>query len=200
MKKAPPKKTVLKSPASLSNRPGLQDLKPTSPSFSIVGMGASAGGLEALEQFFKKVPHACGLAFVIVQYLDPTQKGMLVELRQRGTSMPVIQIRDRMVIAPDHVYAIPPNKDLSILHGVLHLLEPAQPRGLPLPIDFFFRSLAADLRNLSIGVILSGMGSDGTLGAREIKEKGGAVFVQKPSSAKFDSMPVMAASLEMAEE
>jgi hypothetical protein len=87
---------------------------------------------------------------------------------------------------------IPPNRDLSILHGVLHLLEPAEPRGLRLPIDFFFRSLAADLQNLSVGVILSGMGSDGTLGAMEIKEKGGAIFVQMPAFAKFDSMPVRA--------
>jgi two-component system CheB/CheR fusion protein len=168
------------------------DLRPNPKSFPIVGVGASAGGLEALEQFFKKVPAGSGLAFVIVQHLDPTQKGMLVELLQRKTPIRVLQITDGIAIEPNKIYVIPPNKDLSVLHGVLHLLEPAEPRGLRLPIDFFFRSLAADLQTLSIGVILSGMGSDGTLGAREIKEKGGAVFVQKPESAKFDSMPVMA--------
>lgn len=155
----------------------------------IVGVGASAGGLEALEQFLAHVPAGCGLAFVIVQHLDPTRKGMLVELLQQTTAMPVVQIKDRMKVEPDHVYIIPPDRDLSVLHGRLHLLEPVEPRGLRLPIDFFFRSLADDQREFGIGVILSGMGSDGTLGARAIKEKGGAVFVQTPASAKFDSMP-----------
>src|ERR1700692_96891 len=161
-------------------------------SFPVVGIGASAGGLEPLEQFLAHVPKACGLGFVVVQHLDPTHKGILVELLQRNTPMQVVQIKDRMKIEPDHVYVIPPNKDLSILHGVLHLLAPAAPRGLRLPIDFFFRSLAADRQERSIGAILSGMGSDGTLGLRAIKEKAGAVFVQTPASAKFDSMPRMA--------
>ena len=129
------------------------------------------------------------MAFVIVQHLDPTHKGILVELLQRTTPMPVVQVRDRQKVAPDHVYVIPPNKDLSILHGVLHLLAPAAPRGLRLPIDFFFRSLADDCQARSIGVILSGMGSDGTLGLGAIKEKAGVVFVQTPASAKFDGMP-----------
>jgi len=94
-----------------------------------------------------------------------------------------------MKVEPGHVYVIPSNRDLSIMHGVLHLLEPAAPRGLRLPIDFFFRSLADDQQERGIGVILSGMGSDGTLGLRAIKEKAGAVFVQTPESAKFDGMP-----------
>jgi len=157
--------------------------------FPIVGIGASAGGLEALEQFLRHVPERTGLAFVVVQHLDPTHKDMMVELLSRATAMKVVQVRDRLKVKPDHVYVIPPNKDLSILHGVLHLLPPAAPRGLRLPIDFFFRSLAADLRDRSIGVILSGMGSDGTLGLRGIKEQAGAVFVQAPASAKFDAMP-----------
>jgi two-component system CheB/CheR fusion protein len=155
----------------------------------IIGIGASAGGLEALELFLRNVPEKSGMAFVIVQHLDPTHKGIMVELLQRATSMPVAQVKDRMKVEPDHVYIIPPNKDMSILHGVLHLLDPASPRGLRLPIDFFFRSLADDLRDKSIGVILSGMGSDGTLGLRAIKEKAGVVFVQEPASAKFDGMP-----------
>ena len=162
---------------------------PASGNFSIVGIGASAGGLEALEQFLKHVSPACGLAFVVIQHLDPTRKGLLVELLQRVTVMPVVQIKDQMKVEPEHVYVIPPNRDLSILHGVLHLLEPAAPRGLRLPIDFFLRSLAADQQEQSIGVILSGMGSDGTLGLRAIKEKAGAAFVQAPDSAKFDGMP-----------
>lgn len=168
-------------------------------SFPIVALGASAGGLEALEQFLGHVPKECGLAFVVVQHLDPTHKGMLAELLQHRTAMPVVQIRDRMKIEPNHVYVIPPNKDLSILHDVLHLLEPAAPRGLRLPIDFFFRSLAVDRQERSIGVILSGMGSDGTQGLQAIKEKAGAVFVQTPTSAKFDSMPRMAIDAGLAD-
>ena len=157
--------------------------------FPIIGIGTSAGGLEALEHFLSHVPKGSGMAFVIVQHLDPTRKGIMPELLQRTTGMKVIQVKDRTVVQPNCVYVIPPNKDMSILHGVLHLLEPTSPRGLRLPIDFFLRSLAQDRQEHSIGVILSGMGSDGTLGLRAIKEKGGAVLVQDPASAKFDGMP-----------
>ena len=158
-------------------------------SFPIVGIGASAGGLEAIEQFLRHLPDGSGMACVVVQHLDPTQKGMMVELLQRATALKVLQVKDRMKVEPDHVYVIPPNQDMSILHGVLHLLAPAAPRGLRLPIDFFLRSLADDQRDNGIGVILSGMGSDGTLGVRAIKEHAGVVFVQTPASAKFDAMP-----------
>ncbi|OGU13064.1 MAG: chemotaxis protein CheB [Geobacteraceae bacterium GWC2_53_11] len=157
--------------------------------FPIVGIGASAGGLEALEQFLGNVPDKCGMAFVIVQHLDPTHKGIMAELLQRTTGMKVVQVKDRMKVEPDCVYVIPPNRDMSILHGVLHLFEPTTPRGLRLPIDFFLRSLAEDLRERSIGIILSGMGSDGTMGLRAIKEKAGLALAQDPASAKFDSMP-----------
>ena len=157
--------------------------------FPLVGIGASAGGLEALKLFLGNVPPESGMAFVIVQHLDPTHKGIMAELLQRDTAMNVIQVKDRTMVRPDCVYVIPPNKDMSILHGVLHLFAPAAPRGLRLPIDFFFRSLADDQQDRSIGVILSGMGSDGTLGLRAIKEKAGVVFVQEPASAKFDAMP-----------
>jgi len=129
------------------------------------------------------------MAFVIVQHLDPTRKGIMPELLQRATGMKVIQVKDRTRVEPDRVYVIPPNKDMSILRGVLHLLDPVSPRGLRLPIDFFLRSLAQDQQDHSIGVILSGMGSDGTLGLRAIKEKAGVVLVQDPSTAKFDGMP-----------
>ena len=149
-----------KLPTPLSNAaPGT-----TSRPFPIVGIGASAGGLEALELFIKNVPKDSGMAFVIVQHLDPTHKALMVELLQRVTSMKVMQVKDRTRVQPDCVYVIPPNKDLSLLHGVLHLLDPMAPRGLRLPIDFFLRSLAEDAKEHSIGVILSGMGSDGTLG------------------------------------
>ncbi|TSA46976.1 MAG: chemotaxis protein CheB, partial [Deltaproteobacteria bacterium] len=167
--------------------------------FPIVGIGASAGGLEALELFLGNVPEKCGMAFVVVQHLDPTHKGIMVELLQRATPMPVVQAKDRMKVEPDCVYVIPPNRDLSILHGALHLLEPTAPRGLRLPIDFFFRALADDRQDRSIGVILSGMGSDGTLGLRAMKEKAGVVFVQSPASAKFDGMPKSAIDAGLAD-
>jgi excisionase family DNA binding protein len=169
--------------------PAARPARTQGASFPIVGVGASAGGLEALEQFLRPLPDKCGMAFVVVQHLDPTHKGMMAELLQRSTPMKVTQVKDRQKVEPNHVYVIPPNKDLSILRGVLHLLDQATPRGLRLPIDFFFRSLAEDLKERSIGVILSGMGSDGTLGARAIKEQAGVVFVQALTSAKFDAMP-----------
>ncbi|MFT3843255.1 MAG: chemotaxis protein CheB [Myxococcaceae bacterium] len=172
--------------------PALSELnvsRPAPPAVPIVGIGASAGGLEALEAFLRNVPAGCGLAFVVVQHLDPDHKGALVELLQRSTSMPVTQAVDRIKAEPEHVYVIPPGNDMSLLHGVLHLLPQAQPRGLNLPIDFFFRSLAEDQQEHSIGVILSGMGSDGLLGLRAIKEKAGATFVQDVRSAQFSGMP-----------
>ncbi|MEI6916171.1 MAG: chemotaxis protein CheB, partial [Armatimonadota bacterium] len=157
--------------------------------FPVVGIGASAGGLEALEQFLRNVPENCGMAFVIVQHLDPTHVGIMPELLQRATAMKVIQVRERQRVEQNCVFVIPPNKDMSILHGVLHLMEPMAPRGLRLPIDSFLRSLAEDLQDLAVGVILSGMGSDGTLGLRAIKEKAGLALVQDPATARFDGMP-----------
>ena len=134
-------------------------------------------------QFLAHVPADSGMAFAIVQHLDPIHKGMLPELLQRATTMKVMQVTDRTKVQPDCVYVIPPNSDMSLLHGTLHLLAPAAPRGLRLPIDFFFRSLAEDQHERSIGVILSGMGSDGTLGLRAIKEKAGITLVQDPATA-----------------
>ncbi len=185
-----------KSSPSLRQKKNTKATRKTAPvaasassSFPIVGIGASAGGLEALDQFLGRVPKRSGMAFVIVQHLDPTRKGIMGELLQRATSLKVIQVKDRTTVRPDHVYVIPPNKDMSILHGVLHLLKPTAVRGMRLPIDFFLRSLAQDQQERSVGVILSGMGSDGTLGLRAIKEKAGVVLVQEPTTAKFDSMP-----------
>ncbi len=199
-----------RKPASLKKQkpagPGPQGTPPKEgghrslrAAFPIVGIGASAGGLEVLDIFLGKVPKGSGMAFIIVQHLDPTHKGMMAELLQRGTAMQVIQVKDRTRVKPDCVYVIPPNSDMSILHGVLHLLAPVAPRGLRLPIDFFFRSLADDRQDQSIGVILSGMGSDGTLGLRAIKEKAGVVFVQEPASAKFDGMPRSAVDAGLAD-
>ena len=187
-KRAASQKQTPARPGPQGTPPEEGDQRSLRAAFPIVGIGASAGGLEALELFLN-VPEGSGMAFVIVQHLDPTHKGIMAELLQRATAMKVVQVKDRTRVQPDCVYVIPPNKDMSILHGVLHLLDPVAPRGLRLPIDFFFRSLADDRQERSIGVILSGMGSDGTLGLRAIKEKAGVVFVQEPASAKFDGMP-----------
>ncbi len=158
-------------------------------SFPIVGIGASAGGLEALEQFLGNAPEDSGVAFVVVQHLDPTQKGMLPELLQRVSKMEVFQAEDMMKVKPNCVYVIPPNKSMSVFKGALHLFDPIEARGLRLPIDFFLRSLADDQKENAVGVILSGMGSDGSVGIRAIKENNGIVMVQEPDTAKFDSMP-----------
>ena len=179
------KPAKLKSTASLKEKTSDSE----TGQFPIVGIGASAGGLEALDQFLGNVPENSGMAYVVIQHLDPTQKGMLPELLQRITRMKVFQVRDRMAVKPNCVYVIPPNKSMSILKGVLHLFEPIESRGLRLPIDFFLRSLADDRQEQSIGVILSGMGSDGSTGLRAVKEKNGIVMAQDPATAKFDSMP-----------
>lgn len=160
--------------------------------FPIVGIGASAGGLEALEQFFSNMSADTGMAFVVIQHLDPTHVGILPELLQRVTSMHVQQAIDGLAVEPNSVYVIPPNKSLSVLNGHLHLLVPVESRGLRLPIDFFLKSLASDRLQNSIAVILSGMGSDGSQGLKSIKENNGIVLVQEPKSAKFDAMPLNA--------
>ena len=157
--------------------------------FPIVGIGASAGGLEALLAFLGNVPEKSGLAFVIIQHMEQRSKSVLVELLQRATPMKVVQVKENTSVQSDCVYVIPPNKEMSIEHRVLRLFDYAVPHTLHLPIDFFFKSLADDQQESGIGVILSGMGTDGTLGLRAIKGKGGVVFIQEPSSAKFDSMP-----------
>ncbi|MBU1617081.1 MAG: PAS domain-containing protein [Candidatus Margulisbacteria bacterium] len=158
-------------------------------SFHIVGIGASAGGMEALKQFFTNMPPDNGMGFVIVTHLDPTHKGMMPELIQRYTKMPVAQAEDGMRVQPNKVYIIPPNKFLSILHGTLQLFDIIDPQPLRLPIDYFFRQLALDQLDRAVGIILSGMGTDGTLGIRAVKEKMGLVMVQDPRSAEFNSMP-----------
>ncbi|HET6718074.1 MAG TPA: chemotaxis protein CheB, partial [Rhodocyclaceae bacterium] len=160
--------------------------------FSIVGMGASAGGLEAFEHFFRSVPAASGLAFVLVPHLDPSHASILTEILQRTTAMPVVEAQDQMVVAPDHVYVIPPNRDLSIFHGVLQLAVPEVPRGQRMPIDAFLRSLAEDQGERAIGIVLSGTGTDGTQGLRAILGAGGFTLVQEPASAKYDGMPTSA--------
>lgn len=163
--------------------------KPIPLSFPIVGIGASAGGLEALDEFLKHLPFDNQLALVVIQHLAPTQPGMMVELLQRFTPMKVLQATDRQAVKPGYIYVIPPGKDLSILRGKLYLFPPSEPHGRRLPIDFFFDSMAQDRGSRAVALIFSGMGSDGLLGAKAIKEKGGMILVQDPASARFDGMP-----------
>jgi len=161
----------------------------TDVAFPIVGLGASAGGLEALETFFRHVPPYSGMAFVLVQHLDPSHDSLLTEILQRTTTMSVVEASDQQQVKPNCVYVIPPNRDMAIFHGKLHLSVPSEPHGQRLPIDAFLRSLAEDQQENAIGIILSGTGSDGTQGLRAILGAGGVTLVQEPSTAKYDSMP-----------
>jgi two-component system CheB/CheR fusion protein len=158
------------------------------PSF-IVGMGGSAGALEAFEQFFTHMPPDSGLAFILVTHMDPMHKGMMPELLGRCTTMSVVQVEDNMPVHPKHKNTIQPNKDMSILNGILHLQEPSAPRGIRAPIDLFLRHLAEDQEDRAIAIIMSGMGTDGTLGVKAIKEHLGLAMAQDARSAKYDSMP-----------
>jgi two-component system CheB/CheR fusion protein len=160
----------------------------------IVGIGGSAGALEAFEQFFTHMPADSGLAFVLVPHLDPTHKGMMPELLGRCTTMEVRQVEDGTPVRANQIYIIPPNKDMTILNGILHLHEPAVPRGVRAPIDLFLRHLAEDQQDRGIAVIMSGMGMDGTLGVKAIKEHLGLALVQEARTAKYDSMPKSALS------
>ncbi len=155
----------------------------------IVGLGASAGGLVPLEEFFGQVPPESGMAYIVVQHLDPTQKALLPELLQRTTAMAVREAKHEMRVEPDCVYIIPPNSELSVMHGKLNLKAPAEPRGQRLPINVLFSSLARDQGERAVAVVLSGMGADGTLGLRAVKAVGGLAAVQQPDTAQFDSMP-----------
>jgi two-component system CheB/CheR fusion protein len=165
--------------------------KPAPNRFPIVGIGASAGALPAFEAFFSGIPADAepGMAFVLVQHLAPDHKSILVDLIKKFTKLQVYQAEDGMVVRPNCVYVIPPNRDMALMNGSLQLLEPSLPGGRRLPIDFFFRSLAQDQHDQAIGIVLSGTGSDGTLGVRTIKGEGGMVMAQDIESAQYDGMP-----------
>lgn len=157
--------------------------------FLIVGIGASAGGLEAFKTFFTELPDAPGMAFVIVQHLDPTHKSLMVDLLKKYTKMQISEVKNHTEVVKDHVYIIPPNKDMAIFNGILHLMEPSLPRGFRKPIDFFQRSLANDQGLRAVGIILSGTGTEGTMGLKDIKGHGGLTIVQDPETAQYDGMP-----------
>ncbi|GAC1587854.1 MAG: chemotaxis protein CheB [Hymenobacter sp.] len=164
--------------------------------FPLVGLGGSAGSLAAFERFFLAMPPDSGMAFVVVTHLSPDQESGLTQVLRHFTKMPVVEASDGLRVRPNHVYVIPPNRDMSILHGILLLFAPTQPTGRRLPIDFFFQSLAKDARERAVCIICSGLGTDGTLGLKMVMENFGMVMVQAPETAEFDSMPRSALATE----
>lgn len=167
--------------------------------FFVVGLGASAGGLETLEQFFSHMPPDSGMAFVVVVHLDPTHKTLLPELLARYTRMEVCTAEEGMTVEQNVVYVIPANRDMTLSGGQLHLEEPQAPRGMRHTIDVFLRSLAADMEENAIAVILSGTGTDGTQGVKAVKEGGGIVVVQEEATAKYPGMPQSAIATGVAD-
>jgi chemotaxis methyl-accepting protein methylase len=157
--------------------------------FPIVGIGASAGGLAAIERFMRAAPSDANFAYVVVQHLDPDHESMLPELISRFTPMPVSAAEDRTAIESNHVYTAPPGKDIAVLGGVLRVSDRPPCAGVRMPIDDFLCSLAEDRAEMAVGVILSGTGSDGTRGLRAIRERSGLALAQEPSTAQFDGMP-----------
>ncbi|MGC2532075.1 MAG: chemotaxis protein CheB [Candidatus Sulfotelmatobacter sp.] len=162
----------------------------TSPGlFPIVGIGASAGGLEAFSELLRHLPEKTGMAFVLVQHLDPKHESGLREILARTTMIPVTEVVQGVVVQPDHAYVIPANANLTLKNGTLQRGSRVLTRGQHMPVDNFFRSLAENAGQQAIGVILSGTASDGTEGCRAIKAGGGITFAQNEESAKYDSMP-----------
>ena len=187
-----PKRTrsARKSPVKSSGKPHPGPKK----SCPVIGIGASAGGLEAFTELLKYLRPDTGFAFAFVQHLDPAHPSQLTAILSRATKMPVCEATDGIKVEADHVYIIPPQMDMSIADEVLHLLPRTDKKGLHLPIDSFFRSLAAECRTMAIGIVLSGNASDGTLGLKAIKEAGGITFAQSEGSARYAGMPRSAAS------
>ena len=184
------------------DRPDTHDLQTGqdgTAGFTIVGIGASAGALKACQGFFTNMPPDSGAAFVIVIHLDPSRPSVFVELLQKYTQMPVFEAINGMVVEPNCVYVIPPNADITIQAGSLQLLGESRLRGVHMAIDFFFRSLADDQEENAVGIILSGTGTDGTLGLRAVKAGLGMVMAQDPATAEFDGMPKSAADTGLAD-
>ena len=174
-------------------RPAPESATPSAPAAGsgsplVVGVGASAGGLEAFTELLNHLPDDTGMAFVLIQHLDPSHSSCLPELLAKASTMPVTEVDGEMPVEANHVYVIAPHCNLSISGGMLHT-SPRMERGRNMPVDFFFRALAADRGDSAVGVVLSGTASDGTLGLRAIQAGGGMTFAQEQRTAKFDGMP-----------
>ena len=181
-----PSNTAITSPSKTNST---LPLTSSCDDFVIAGVGASAGGLDAFKRFFRELPEKTGIAYVLIQHLDPTHDNLMVSLLASYTKMPVVEIRDGMRVVANHVYVIPPNRYVTIQSGRLHLTTPTHRRGMRKPIDHFLQSLAIDRRESAIGIILSGTGTDGTVGLQDIKTNGGMAMVQEPKTARHESMP-----------
>ncbi|MEQ8189931.1 MAG: chemotaxis protein CheB [Candidatus Eremiobacterota bacterium] len=185
MKKKPLSKKVNKS---------AEDKKISESPLYIVGIGASAGGLEAFSELLKNLPANTGMAFILVQHLDPNHESMLTELLRQETTMNVSEVKNKMKIMANHVYVIPPSCEMTVSKGLLYICPRKKTSGKYMPVDTFFTSLASDQKNRAIGIILSGTATDGTIGLRNIKSEGGLTFAQDEKTAKFDGMPRSAIS------
>jgi len=193
------KKKIIPKQSHSKKKNNTAETSATRKSFYVVGIGASAGGLDALDKFFRSMVENSGMAFIVVSHLDPNHVSIMPELIQKSTKMKLFQAEDGMLVEPDHVYVAPANRDLAILHGTIQLIEPLEARGFRLPIDYFFKSLSADIGDKAICIILSGMASDGTAGLKSVKNELGMVMVQDPQSAKFDGMPTNAIKTGLAD-
>lgn len=178
-----------KLPVRARKSPRSSEIRKHQPGFPIVGIGASAGGLEAFEEFFTQMPSNSGVAFVVVPHQSPTHTSLLPGLLQKCTAMPVLEVSDGLAVRPNTVYLALAGKNLAMLNGKLQVMEPASRDRLHLPIDSFFRSLAEDQKHRAIGIVLSGTASDGTLGLKAIKGESGMTMAQEPQSAKYAGMP-----------
>ncbi|MCY2967371.1 MAG: chemotaxis protein CheR, partial [Planctomycetota bacterium] len=207
-----PKSTVPRRPAvgsetspSGRKRSGTAKPRPESnqshlpANFPVVGIGASAGGLEALQALFGAMPVDTGMAFVVMTHQHPGHTSLLPELLSRSTKVPVVEATDGIQLVPNQIFVATPGAQLAVLNGVLHRMESSTSESPKLPIDYFFQSLAADLRERAIGIILSGTGGDGSIGLRAIKEESGMVMVEEPRSAKYAGMPASAIATGLAD-
>ena len=166
---------------------------------AVVGIGASAGGLNAIQRLFQHMPRSTGMAFILVPHLDPRNPSLMVDLIARQTGIPVGEAQDGMAVTADRIYVIPPNRYLAVEDGVLRLLTPPRTAGRQTPIDAFLRTLADAYQERAVGIILSGTGAHGTLGLRAIKGRDGLAMVQDPASAEYDQMPRSAIAAGLAD-
>lgn len=178
-----------KSVTSPKPTPKRKEAPAPKDSFPVVAIGASAGGLEAFKDYFLPLPLDTGMAFVLIQHLDPSHESMLTEIIAKATAIPVEEVRSGTLIRPNHAYVIPPNTLMALAGGIFQLSPRGKMPGQHLPVNFFMHSLAQERKSAAIGIILSGTGTDGTAGMEEIKAEGGITFVQDPATAKYDGMP-----------
>lgn len=157
--------------------------------FLIAGLGASAGGIQAFQEFFQHVPAKSGIAYVVILHLSPDHDSRLAQVLQTVTKMPVKQVTEKVKVEPDHVYVVPPNQHLTMQDGSILVSPNTQIEDRRAPVDIFFRTLAQEHGTRAIGVVLSGTGANGSMGLKRIKENGGAAFVQNPREAEFNEMP-----------